>query len=114
MLLVESLTAVEETTSALLVAVAAGDESACAPLLASRGKALEALDAALAAAGTRERAAHAPRLASLAELDRQLQTAAAAVLDRIVAQDRARFGQEGPGPSPLDREPLNACLDRRA
>ena len=114
MLLEESLTAAEEMTAALLGAVAAGDEPACAPLLAARGEALEALGASLAAAESGVRKALAPRLAALADSDRQLQTAAAEALDLIVAQDRARFGQEGPGPSPLDREPRNACLDRRA
>ena len=102
-------------TAALLGAVAAGDEPACAPLLAAPGRGSRSpgrLVGRRRPSGVRQ--ALAPRLAARADSDRQLQTAAAEALDLIVAQDRARFGQDGPGPSPLDREPRNACLDRRA
>lgn len=113
MTLEDSLTVIEDTTSALLRLVGEGDEQACAPLLACRGEALAALASHLAAGDPSERERLAPRLAALNEADRALRQAAASALDRIAAEDRLRFGQDGRVQT-AEREPRNACLDRRA
>lgn len=107
----EHLDRAEGLTAALGSALAAGDEPACAELLAARGDALAAL-AAAATADPAGRQRLRPRLQALVEADRVLQAAARdalaeadkAIHNGIAKGNRPRLTHEADAqPSAVDR-----------
>jgi hypothetical protein len=109
----EHLDRAEGLTTALGAALAAGDEPACAELLAARGDAL----AALAAAATVDPAGRArlkPRLQALVEADRTLQAAAR---EALAAADSAFHNAIALGNRPRqahETDSLPTAVDRLA
>lgn len=104
----------EELTTALLQALAAGDEQGCADLVARRGAALAELEQAVGGATAAERAALEGRLEGLVAADRCLRTAAGTALAEAGEAFRAHCGtasRAAIGPEPTTRP---ACLDQRA
>lgn len=109
----EHLDRAEGLTSALGTALSAGDDPACAELLAARGDALAAL-AAAATADPAGRARLRPRLQALVEADRNLQAAAR---DALAGADAALHSSITMGNRPhpaTETEPLALAIDRRA
>lgn len=110
----DTISETEDLTEAVRVALAAGDVSACAPLLQRRSQALVGLDSALRAAGDGQRTALAARLRCLAEADLALRTAAETALAQAGEAVRAGFGIRGHAGGKGDRGLQPTALDRLA
>jgi hypothetical protein len=114
MTLEEHLHRNETLTAALRAALAAGDEAACAPLLARRADALTGLADALRDASAATRQSLGPRLRALGDADRDVRLAAEATLARLGEATRAGFGLSGRPAAPAPDFDAIPCLDRRA
>ncbi|MCK9997066.1 MAG: hypothetical protein KAH56_12405 [Candidatus Krumholzibacteria bacterium] len=103
-----------ELTRRLQDALETQDMQTCRDLLEFRYQAMVDFECAHRAASDQEREKHQRKMAELHTADGELLKQSEDILARVASEFREQLGLPTNGQPPAGRDPLQACLDRKA